>query len=59
MDRAKKSVEYTPRSHDLTSLNFYLWGDLENTGCTKKPRTLQGLRHKIEIASIAVPATTS
>jgi hypothetical protein len=43
---------------DLTPLDFYLWGDLQNTVCTRKPRTLQDMRHKTEIASAAIPPAT-
>jgi hypothetical protein len=58
MDSARRSVEYPPRSPDLTPLDFYLWSDLENTVCIKQPRTLQDLRHKVEVASVAItPAT--
>jgi hypothetical protein len=55
MDKVKSSVEYPPRSPHLTQLAFYLWDDLKNTVCTRKPRTLQGLRYEIKIASFAVP----
>jgi hypothetical protein len=55
MDMAKRSVEYPPPSPDLKPLDFYLWGDLKNTVCIRKPRTLQDLKHKTEIASTAIP----
>jgi hypothetical protein len=58
MDRAKRSVECPPRSPNLRPLNFYLWDDLKNTVSYRKPRILQGLRHRTEIASLAVPPTT-
>jgi hypothetical protein len=58
MDRAKSSVEYPSRSPDLTTLDFYVCDGLKNTVCIGKPRTLQDLRHKIEIVSVAIsPAT--
>jgi hypothetical protein len=56
MDGAKRSVEYPPLSPDLTPLDFYVWSDLKNTVCTRKPRSLQDLRHKIEIVSVAIPS---
>jgi hypothetical protein len=55
MHRVKRNVEYSPWSPDLTPLDFYLWGDLKNTVCTRKPRRLQELRQKTEIASAAIP----
>jgi hypothetical protein len=55
VDRVKRSAEYPLQSPDLTSLDFYLCGDPKNNMCTKKPRSLQDLRHKIEIASVAIP----
>jgi hypothetical protein len=58
MDRVKRSVEYPPLSPDLTPLYFYLRGDLNNTVCTRKPRTLQDLKYKNEIASVAIPPAT-
>jgi hypothetical protein len=58
MDKAKRSMQYPPQSPDLTPLDFYLWGNLKNTVCTRKPGTLQDLGHTIEIASIAIPPAT-
>jgi hypothetical protein len=49
------SVHCPPGSPDLTPLDFNLWGDLKNTAYARKPRTLQGLRHEIEIACAAIP----
>jgi hypothetical protein len=46
IDMAKRNVEYPPGFPDLTPLDFYLWGDLKNTVCTRKPRTLQDLKTK-------------
>jgi hypothetical protein len=58
MDRVKSSVEYPHQSPDLTPLDFYLYSNLKNTVCIRKPRTLLDLRHKSEIASVAnLPAT--
>jgi hypothetical protein len=54
MDKAKRSVEYPPRSPDLTPLHVYVWGDLKNAVGSKIPRTLQDLRYKTEIASAAI-----
>jgi hypothetical protein len=34
------SVEYSPRSPDLTPLEFYLWSTLNNSVCATKPTTL-------------------
>jgi hypothetical protein len=47
-------VVYPPQSADLTPLDFYLWGDLKNTVCAKKPRELEDLKNKIEIISVAI-----
>jgi hypothetical protein len=35
-----------------------LWGDFKDTVCPRKPRTLQDLRHKIEIIPVATPPET-
>jgi hypothetical protein len=43
VNRAKRTVEYPPRSTDFTSPDFHLWGDLKITVCTRRPRTLQDL----------------
>jgi hypothetical protein len=53
MERAKRGVEYPPQSSD-----FCVWGDLKNTVHTRKTRTLQELRHKIQIAFVAIPPAT-
>jgi hypothetical protein len=56
--RRKESVEWPPRSPDLTSSDFYLRGDLKNAVYARKPRTLLGLCREIEIACAAVPPAT-
>jgi hypothetical protein len=58
VERAKRSMEYPTCSPDLTPLPFYLWGNFKNIVCTRKPRTLQDLRHKIVIASLVIPPAT-
>jgi hypothetical protein len=58
MDKAKRSVEYPSRSPDFIPLDFYLCGDLKDIVCTRKPRTLQDLRHRKEVASVATPSAT-
>jgi hypothetical protein len=58
MHKAKRSVEYPPQSPDWTPLDFYLLDDLKNTVCIIKPKMLQDPRHKIEIASVAIPPAT-
>jgi hypothetical protein len=39
MDRVKRSVEYPPRSPDLTPVDFYLWGGLKNSVYQKAKNT--------------------
>jgi hypothetical protein len=58
MYRAKRNVEYSAQSPGLTPLDVYLLGDLKNTMCTRKPKMLQDLRHKVEIASVVIPPAT-
>jgi hypothetical protein len=50
--RHRGRVEYLPRTPAKTHLDFYFWGTLNNTVYTEKPRTVQGLSHEIEIATI-------
>jgi hypothetical protein len=48
------SVEYPPRSSDLTPVHFFLCGDLTNAVYTSNPRTLQDLRRETETARAAL-----
>jgi hypothetical protein len=41
------SVEYPPRSPDLTPPIFFLWGYLKDTVYSTKPATLQELRQEL------------
>jgi hypothetical protein len=38
------AIEYTPRSPDLTPLDFYLWGTLKDEVYRQKLATLNALR---------------
>ena len=42
------SVEWPPRSPDLTPLDFFLWGYLKSKVYQTRPQTLQELRQRIE-----------
>jgi hypothetical protein len=50
-----ENVENPSRSPDLTSLEFFLWGALNNAVYISKTLTLQDLRLEIETACAAVP----
>ncbi|XP_053434088.1 uncharacterized protein LOC128576103 [Nycticebus coucang] len=51
-------VEFPPRSPDLTPLDFYLWGTLQDAVCHRKPATLVELREEIERVCAAIEADT-
>ena len=53
--RRGSATEYPPRSPDLTSLDFYLWGTLKNTVYATEPQTLEELRGQIEHAINDIP----
>jgi hypothetical protein len=52
------SVEYPPRSPDLTTLDFYLWGSLKGVAYRRKSPTLETLREEIEKSSGTIPVDT-
>jgi hypothetical protein len=52
------SVEYPPRSPDLTPTDFFLWGYLKDVVYSTKPATLQKLHQEIERFCLAVLAET-
>lgn len=47
-------MEYPPRSLELTSLGFYLWGTPKALCVPKKINELQDLRHKVKTACAAI-----
>jgi hypothetical protein len=53
-----ENVDYPPRSHDLTPLDFSLCGALKNAVHTSTPRTLQDLRRDTETARATVQLAT-
>ena len=57
--RRESATEFPPRSPDLTSLDFYLWGTLKNTVYATKPQTLEELRDQIEHAINDIPLATT
>ena len=46
------TIEFPPRSPDLTPLDFYLWGTLKDVVYRKKPATLGDLRAEIPINTL-------
>jgi hypothetical protein len=52
------SVEYPPKSPDLTPPDFFLWGYLKDTVYSTKPATLQELWQETEQSWAAIPAET-
>jgi len=51
----RDTFEFPPRSPDLTSLDFYLWGTLKDVMYHKKPGMLEDLRAEIRVACVAIP----
>ena len=51
-------MEFQPRSPDLTPLDFYLWGTLNNTVYATKPQTLEELGDQIEHDINDIPLAT-
>jgi hypothetical protein len=56
--RGRRSVEYPPRSSDLTSLDFDLLDTLKNIVYSAKPRTLQDLNPEIQISCASIQQVT-
>ena len=54
----RESVEYSPRSPDLTPLDFFLWGTLKNTVYATKSLTLDAMREMIVTACESVSMET-
>lgn len=48
-------VEWPPRSPDLTSLDFYLWGFLKNEVYRTRPTTKEDMKVRIRNACNAIP----
>lgn len=49
------SVEYPPRSPDLTPLDFFLWGYLKDKVYGRKPKTIEELKNAIKEECLGVP----
>lgn len=49
------SVEYPPRSPDLTPLDFFLWGYLKDKVYKRKPKTIEELKTAIKQECLQVP----
>ena len=49
-------VEWPPHSCDLTSLDFFLWGDIKSLVYANKPATLDDLKDNIQRKIANVPA---
>ena len=54
----RDTLEFPPRSPDLTPLDFYLWGILKDVVYRRKPATLGDLRAEIRAACAAIPINT-
>jgi uncharacterized heparinase superfamily protein len=44
------TIAWPPRSPDLTSLDYFLWGHLKTVVCSSKPRFLDELKARIKNA---------
>ena len=59
MDRTNRKCYGVPaRSPNVTPLDFYLWGTLNNTVYATKPQTLEDLINQIEHAINDIPLAT-
>ena len=52
------AVEFSPRSSDLTPLDFYLWATLKDVVYRRKLATLAVLQEEIEMACPAIHVET-
>lgn len=49
------TINWPPRSPDLTPLDYFLWGHIKQKAYVNKPRTLLQLKHNIRTEMAAVP----
>ncbi|PSN57830.1 hypothetical protein C0J52_04370 [Blattella germanica] len=54
----RRSIEFPPRSPDLTPMDFYLWGAVKDEVYRHKPRMLEELRLEITAACAAISIET-
>ena len=58
LGRRESATEFPPQSPDLTPLDFYLWGTINNTVYATKSQTLEELRDQNEHAINDIPFAT-
>ena len=46
------TIEWAPRSSDLTPMDFFLWGAMKDPVCNSKPRTLVDLKWLSQLSQI-------
>ena len=51
-------VNWPPRSCDLTSLDYFLWGAVKDKCYTNYPETIEALKHEIEVAIRGIETQT-
>ena len=51
-------VNWPLRSSDLTPLNYFLWGAVKDKCYANRPKTIEALKHEIEVAIHGVEAQT-
>ena len=49
------TVEYPPRLPDVTPMDFFLWGFLNDKICSRKPKTIAEMRVAIEEECAEIP----
>ena len=54
----RDAVDFPPRSPDLTPLDFYLWGSINDDVYRMKPATLDDLRENIAMSCAAITLDT-
>ena len=51
-------VNWPPRSYDLTPLDYFLWGAVEDKCYTNHPEMIEALKHEIKVAIHGIKAQT-
>ncbi|CAK1601525.1 unnamed protein product [Parnassius mnemosyne] len=52
------NIEWPPRSPDLSTPDFFLWGFLKNKVYSNKPRTITALKANIRVEMAAISTAT-
>ena len=58
ISRRNSDVNWRPRSCDLTPLDYFLWGAVEDKCYVNQPQTIEALKHEIEVVIRGIEAET-